>query len=152
MNQFIEPNAKEGMVVVKVNPEVYPIDLVYEAAYSVMDRAYIILDGSPSETIYAILRPRTFKGELMELGQIFYDELVSAAYYAVQIVRNKEVRDALISSLTPQDVPVPAVKETQEVAIPEDEDFTQEEKEIATLWEDKYGKRDDSEGCEEEGK
>lgn len=152
MSQFIEPNAKEGVVVVKVNPEVYPIDLVYEAAYSIMDRAYIILDGSPSETIYVMLRPRTFKGELLELGQIFYDELVSAAYYTVQLVRNKEIRDALISSLTPQDVPVKPVESTQEIAIPEDKDFTQEEKEIATLWEEKYGKRDDNEGCEKEGK
>ncbi|MBR9689442.1 MAG: hypothetical protein GOV01_00910, partial [Candidatus Altiarchaeota archaeon] len=99
--EFIKPDAKKGVVVVRVNSHVFPIDLVYNASYMIMDRAYVILDGSPSETIYVILKPRTFKGKLEELGQIFYDELVAAAFHTVQFVRNKELRETLMHSIVP---------------------------------------------------
>lgn len=127
--EFIKPDTKNGVVVVKIKAEVFPIDLIYTAAHRVMERAYVILDGSPNEEVYAILRPRKYKGDLEELGRIFYDELVAAAYHTVQFVRKKEMREALMASLVPGEAPV-------EVGGPE-EDF--DEKDIATLWEDKFG-------------
>lgn len=153
---FIKPDEKGGVVVVKVNANVFPIDLVYEASYSLMDRAYVVLDGSPSDTIYAILRPRTFKGKLSDLGRIFYDEVISSAFYAVQMVRNRELRNVMLESLVPltqESAAVPEQSATPAVTVPEDEDFTPEEKEIATLWEEKYGKKkcDESESLKKGG-
>lgn len=128
-SDFIQPDEKKGLVVVKVNARVFPLDLVYDAAYSIMDRAYVILDGLPDKEIYVILKPRTFKGKLDDLGRSFYDELVAAAFHAVQFVRNKDVRDALIESMAP---------------------LTSDEEDIATLWEEKFG--EGIEGSIEEGK
>jgi hypothetical protein len=117
-SEFIQADEKKKLVVVKINPKVFPIDLVYSASYSIMSRAYVILDGSPDGTIYAMLKPRSFKGSLEELGQEFYDELVSAAFHTVQFVRNKEIRDAMISSLSP---------------------LQTDEEDIAKIWEEKFG-------------
>ncbi|MBR9679764.1 MAG: hypothetical protein GOU99_01795 [Candidatus Altiarchaeota archaeon] len=131
-SDFIQPNKKNGLVVVKINVKVFPIDLIYSAAYSIMDRAYVILDGSPEDTIYAILKPRTFKGELAELGRIFYDDLVASAFQTVQLVRNRDLRNALLQSLVPAGTPV------------QEEQFKEElvdEKDIAALWEDKFGEK-----------
>ncbi|TRO61917.1 hypothetical protein E2P64_00060 [Candidatus Bathyarchaeota archaeon] len=132
-SEFIKPDKKSGVVVVKIKAEVFPIDLVYTAAHRVMERAYVILDGSPSEEVYAILKPRKYKGDLEELGRIFYDELIAAAFHTVQFVRNKEMREALVASLAEGRVAAAPVVEQEE---PE-EDF--DEKDIATLWEDKFG-------------
>ena len=119
----------KGKVVVEINAKVFPIDLIYEASYAIMDRAHVVLDGSPNDKVKAILEPRKFKGDLAELGRIFYDELISAAFQTVQFVRNKEMREALMRSIS---------QEVEEVI--EDEEF--DEKDIATLWEDKFGGKD----------
>ena len=131
-SDFIQPDKKNGLVVVKINVKVFPIDLIYSAAYSIMDRAYVILDGSPEDTIYAILKPRTFKGELVELGRIFYDDLVASAFQTVQLVRNRDLRNALLQSLVPAGAPI------QEEQFEEE---TVDEKDIAALWEDKFGEK-----------
>jgi hypothetical protein len=130
---FISVDKDKEAVTVKVNAAVFPIDLVYNAAYRVLERAYVILDGSPGETIYVIMRPRKFKGDLMELGRVFYDELIASAFQAVQFVRNREMREALMRSLSYEGEP-----ETR------DEDY--DEKDIAKLWEDKFGGGDEGSG------
>ena len=114
---FIQVDEKNKTVTVRVNTKVFPIDLVYEAAYLLLDRAYVVLDGDPEKEVFAILSPRTFKGELSDLGRIFFDELVAAAFNAVQFMKNKELREALMESLVP------------EVS----------EEDIATIWEEKFG-------------
>jgi len=137
---FIEPDKKKGFVVVEVNSEVFPIDLVYNAAYLMLDRAYVILDGSPGETVYALLRPRNFKGELEELGRTFYDELVASAFQAVQFVRNNGMQQALLQSISQGQGDVPSGQSGPApggASSGDAEEFDEED--IATLWEDKFG-------------
>jgi len=137
-SDFIKADQEKGVVTVVVNPEVFPIDLVYNAAYMLMDRSYIMLDGSPSEKIYVIMKPRTYKGKLLELGRMFYDELVASAFHAVQLVRNKEMREALMSSMAP------ASKEACEVKTKPEPEEEFDEKDIATIWEEKFGASDET--------
>ncbi len=120
---FIKVDEKSGEVVVKVNARVFPIDLIYQAAYSLMDRAYVILDGDPEDTVYVIMKPRNYEGSLEELGRMLYDELLNFAFYAVQSVRNRGIREALLKAVAPK----------------EEEDF----EEIAELWEEKFGEADE---------
>ncbi len=115
---FIQVDEKNRTVTVRVNTKVFPVDLVYEAAYLVLDRAYVVLDGDPEKEVFAILSPRTFKGELPELGRIFFDELVAAAFNAVQFMKSRELREALMESLGVS---------------------SDDEEDIATLWEEKFG-------------
>jgi len=128
--EFISVDDKKKIVTVKVNAKVFPIDIIYSAAYSVLDRAYVILDGDPGEQVVALLRPRTFKGKLEELGRVFYDELINFAFYAVQSLRNNDIKTALVNAATG------AQEDTFE--------------DIVEIWEDKFGVND--ERVPEEGK
>lgn len=150
-SNFISVKKGKDEVTVKINTEVFPIDLIYTASYHMLDRAYVILDGSPSEVVYAILKPRSFEGPLDELGREFYDQLISCAFGAVQVVRNEGMREALFNAiwsgapgLVEEEV-TPSAPELPE-DIPDDEDFDEED--IATLWEEKFGSKGERDGEE----
>ncbi|MBR9681997.1 MAG: hypothetical protein GOV00_04340 [Candidatus Altiarchaeota archaeon] len=121
---FIQPDEKKKLVVVKINPKLYPIDIIYSASYSVMEKAFVMLEGSLDEKVYVVLKLRNFKGTLEELGQLFYDELNAAAFYAVQLARSQGVREALIHGLS-QASPL--------------ENMSDSEESIGQLWEEKFG-------------
>lgn len=91
----IEINSEEKYVLVSINPKIYPLEVVYSAAYTFIDRAYVILDGNVSEEILVELRPKSGL-ELEILGREFNNELVNYAASAVQSLRNQEVRDAIV--------------------------------------------------------
>ena len=119
---------KKNVVVVKVNPKIFPLDIIYSAAYSILERAYVILDGDPEKEVYVILKPKILEKGLEELGYLFYNELLNAAFYTIQLVRNKELREALIRATTPI----------------EEEEFES----IAKTWEERFGR---VEGADQEG-
>lgn len=126
-SDFLHVDEKGKSVVVKINAKMFPIDLVYDAAYSMLGRAYVILDGNPNEEVFAILTPRNFKGDLQELGRIFYDEIVNSSFYAVQLMRNKDVRTALVESITP---------------------FSKEsDEDVVELWEDRFTDKEEGADC-----
>ncbi|HDR53601.1 MAG TPA: hypothetical protein ENN60_02950 [archaeon] len=132
-HHFVEPDPERQLVTVRVNPKLYPVDLIYSAAYTLMDKAYVMLDGSLEETVFVILKPRNpvvGDADLEKLGQTFYDELTAAAFYAVQLSRNQGVREALLTGLANS---FPATEESEE--------------DIAKIWEEKFGEVD--EGCDD---
>ena len=91
----LEVNTERNYVLVSVNPKVYPLEVVYSAAYTFIDRAYVILDGDVSSEILVELRPKS--GQPLELlGREFNNELLNYAASAVQSLRNQEVRDAIV--------------------------------------------------------
>lgn len=84
-------------LVVKVNPRFYPLEVIYSAAYALLDRAYVTLDGDPQQEILVKMRPVQPSGaDLERLGREFNNELLNYTMYAVQSERNKAVRDAII--------------------------------------------------------
>lgn len=91
----IEVNPDGNFVLVSVNPKIYPLEIVYSAAYTFIDRAYITLDGNVSDEILVELRPKASQ-DLETLGREFNNELVNYAASAVQSLRNQEVRDAIV--------------------------------------------------------
>ncbi len=92
----IEVHKDEGYVVVSVNPKIYSLPVVYAAAYVMIDRAYVILDGEPNEEILVKLRPKQSGYDLEKLGREMNEELLNYSVYMVQSVQNKEIRDAIM--------------------------------------------------------
>jgi len=133
-DDFVEVDTKRNTVIVKVNAGVFPIDIIYGAAYSLIDRAYVILDGDPGSEIYAIMKPRNFQGSLEELGRLFYDELLNFAFYTVQSIRNKEIKEALVRATVGEPLREPEEEEDAE--------------DIAKLWEEKFGEANDKSSSE----
>lgn len=92
----IEVSPEANYVIVSLNPKIYPLEVVYSAAYMFIDRAYVILDGDLSEEVLVELRPKKEGQDLQILGREFNNELVNYAASAVQSLRGQEVRDAIV--------------------------------------------------------
>lgn len=82
----------EGYCLVAINPKVYTLDVVYSASYSLLERAYIMLDGDPEKEILVRLRHKGERGSLEELGREFNNELLKYAAYKVYSEQNKDIR------------------------------------------------------------
>lgn len=80
---------KGGFVTVFVNPKVYPLDVVYSAAYVFLDRAYVILDQGDGKTLVR-MKPKG-KEDLDKLGMEFHNELVNYANYLKRMKDNSDV-------------------------------------------------------------
>ena len=92
----LEVNSEGKYVLVSLNPKIYPLEVVYSAAYTFIDRAYVIFDGNISEEILVELRLKKKDQDLTILGREFNNELVNYAASAVQSFKNQEVRDAIV--------------------------------------------------------
>ncbi len=94
----IEVNVDENMAVISVNPKLYALEVIYAAAYVLIDKAYFILDGNPKEEIKVLMKPKSKMGgeEINELALKFYNELVNYSVYVMQAAKNQAVREAII--------------------------------------------------------
>ena len=88
---------KKNRVLVSINPNIYPLDVVYSACYSLIDRAFIIIDGHPAEEIIVELRPKK-KMNLEKLGRLLNEELLSYAFYKSKARQNKTLREILMKT------------------------------------------------------
>ena len=92
----LEINNKEGFVSVSVNPRIYSMDIIYSAAYVLIEKAYIVLDGDPDEEVLVEIRAKEKNVKLEDLGREFNNELITYALYKSQVEKNKNVRDAIV--------------------------------------------------------
>lgn len=79
----------------ELSPKIYPIDVVLSAAYSMMDRAYIIIDGDPGSRITVSLKPREGKATA-QLAYAFNDELINYSVYKRQSEKNASLRELML--------------------------------------------------------
>lgn len=96
MLQNLELHKDERYVVVSVNPKIYPLDVVYSAAYALIDKAYVLIDGDPAEEIFVELRPKEDKIGPEQLGRELNTELLNYAVYKSQSQLNRGVRETLL--------------------------------------------------------
>lgn len=92
----LEVDEKSGNVVISVNPKIYPINTIFSAAYVLIDKAWVLIDGDPNEEIIVQLRRKNSKINLEELGRSFNNELVSYSIYNVQVEKNAVLRGVII--------------------------------------------------------
>ena len=95
----IEINEKEGYAYFLVNPKIYPLDVIYSAAYVMIDRAFIILDGDPEKKIKVEIRKKEAHHDINELTRSFNEELLNYAAYSVQSKKNKVIRETLLQRI-----------------------------------------------------
>jgi len=91
----LEIDKKGGYLIVSINPKIYPLEVIYSAAYVFLDKAYLTIDGNPEEEISVQMKPKG-KENLEKLGMEFNNELVNYAVYVVQATRNQPLRKAII--------------------------------------------------------
>jgi His-Xaa-Ser system protein HxsD len=87
---------ESNSVIISVNPKIFPLEVIYSAAYVFLDRAYIMMDGNPQENISVQLKAKSTSEDLQSLGLEFNNELVSYAVYVVQAARSTDIRKAIV--------------------------------------------------------
>jgi His-Xaa-Ser system protein HxsD len=93
--QNFELNEKRQTALVSVNPKIYPLSAVFSAAYSMLDKAFVVLDGNPETEIVVSLKPR-LNQPLEQLARQFNDELISSAVNQSESKKTRLLRDEII--------------------------------------------------------
>ncbi len=141
---------KGSETAININPKIYPLDVIYSAAYVFLDEFYVIIDGDPEDKIVVSMIPKTGTNP-KDIGKRFNNELVNYAFYKNQVVKNADIRKAIMqralitTELSQEPKAKRAVSEDVEVAEKfdfSDEDYLEDPEGIAIPWEEKFGKKD----------
>ncbi len=81
---------KENRVQLKVNSNLYPLEVIFAAGYVFLDKAYVILDKY-RDNIIINLYPQDRRKKLEKLGSEFFNELLNYSHYFSSLKRNSEV-------------------------------------------------------------
>lgn len=135
-------------VTITINPRLYPLDVIYSAAYVFLDNFYIIMDGDPETGVVVKIFPKD-SSDTKDIEKRFNNELVNYAFYKRQVERNADIRKAIIqralvtSELSGEHdniTPEGQGNETGELEGP-DADYIEDPEGIAIPWEEKFGKK-----------
>ncbi|MDP6670892.1 MAG: hypothetical protein QGI60_03685 [archaeon] len=91
----IEINGKENFALVSVNAKIYSLAVVFSAAYVMLEKAFVVIDGDPKEQIVVSLEPKNGR-DVKELAQEFNEQLVNFAVNIEQSQATKAVREEFI--------------------------------------------------------
>lgn len=86
----------EDYALCTVNPKLFLIDAIYSAAYMMMDKAYIVLDGNPETEIKVEIRKKNNNTDLKDLAIEFNEQLLNYSVYAIQNERNRNIRELIL--------------------------------------------------------
>ncbi|MBX3252042.1 MAG: hypothetical protein KF901_33005 [Myxococcales bacterium] len=142
----VEAEVAEGRVTLVVDESVYPLDAVYGATYTFIDRCYVLLDRAAPTRLRISLTPkhdadadalRAYVGELQ-------NELLSCAWRSQIVRENRAVIEAVTLRAVSGAMGPPSLDEL------EDFDFSEEPFEdplgIGLSWEEKYKKKGAADG------
>jgi len=91
----IELDKKMGVALVSVNPKIYPLGAVFAAAYVLLEKAFVVIDGDPQSLVVVSIMPKKGKNP-MPLALEFSEQLVNFALNFDQSARTKAVREQFI--------------------------------------------------------
>ncbi len=114
-------------VVVSVNPKIYSLDVVYSAAYVLLDKAYVVIDGDPGEEIFVEVRAKD--GDSVEVARELNNQLINYAVFKTKSTENRAITDSIVQRALA----------TNEDSM--DESYLDDPLGIAVPWEEKYGDR-----------
>jgi len=92
----MEIDEKDKCVVIKVNPKIYPLPVVYQAAEVFIDKCFVFLDGDPEKEIKVFLKPKEESLDLKALGGEFNNELLNYSALVIRAMMNKELRELIV--------------------------------------------------------
>jgi His-Xaa-Ser system protein HxsD len=130
---------------IKIKTSIYPLEVIYSAAYSFLDKAYILIDGDPEKELIITISSKG-KEDSEILSKEFGNELINFADYNVRAKETKKLRETIIQrSLLTNDPESFIEEDSDELEDFEfDDDFFDDPEGIAIPWEEKYGKNPDN--------
>jgi His-Xaa-Ser system protein HxsD len=134
-------------VSVPVDTAVYPIEVIYGAAYVFLDRAYVHLTGQgPGKVSVSLMGKDRLDGEgLLALGGEFANELVNQALRITLDESGRKLREYIVAKAHFfQDGGAQGVQKLLDSTM--QEAFDEDPLDIAVPWEEKYGDGGKGEG------
>lgn len=129
---------EENCVIVSVNPKIYPLEVVYAAAYMFLENFYVIIDGNPQEEIFVQLKAKRDGEDLKKVALEFNNELINYAVYTVQAARTSTIRNAIVQralgTVTEATSPSPEVLINKESEEGEEVEYVEDPLGIAQPW------------------
>jgi His-Xaa-Ser system protein HxsD len=139
---MVESLVSEHAVSVTVDETLYPLDAIYGAAFTFIDRCYVLLDRPGAAQVRITLTPKsldTGESALRDVAGELENELLSCAWRAQIVRENRAVIEAVTLKAISGAMGPPTLDEL------EDFDFTEEAFEdplgIGLSWEEKYKKK-----------
>jgi His-Xaa-Ser system protein HxsD len=133
-------------ITVEINQGVYPLDSVYGASYTFIDRAYMRLDKKGKDEILVTItgKTETSAEDLHALGGEFLNELLNETLRLEISKKNKTIREMLINKALFATLPgeEDKVDDFDDDFLDEDLEFLDDPLGIAVPWEEKYASKD----------
>jgi His-Xaa-Ser system protein HxsD len=144
---------RPSKMVFKIDPKIYPLEVVKAAAYAFVNRAYVDIGGNAKRKILVTLTDKENSGrkELERIAGDFKNELLNYALRRDISQNNREIREyivsrALFSSVTPPEKEFEIIKNKAREAGKKGRrakvkkgDFIDDPLGIAVPWEEKFG-------------
>jgi len=125
-----------------VSKKIYPLEVIYAAAYVYVDRCYVFLDSRPEDRIAVRLKAQEGCGpkEFQRIVGSFENELINQGLRLKIGKRTEKTRDAIIHralfSAMPESLNLNLVDE-------QPADYLDDPLGIAVPWEEKFAKKED---------
>jgi His-Xaa-Ser system protein HxsD len=103
-----------------LNPKVYPVDVIYAAAYVMLEKAYFLLDEQNGR-IKVEIEPKDGK---TDYSGDFRTQLINYGFYKKQLEKASKIKELMLQEVFSQFTYDDYVKDPQGIMIP---------------WEEKYG-------------
>ncbi len=91
----IKIEKKENSVLVKINPKIYPLPIIYQAADVFIDKNFVFLDGDPEKEVLVTIKPKK-KENLEKIAGDFNNELLNYSAYFVRAATNRDLREQML--------------------------------------------------------
>jgi len=134
---------KNNLLEMKLNPMIYPLEVIYSTCYVFIDRAYLFLDGDPKKEIIVAIKGKKnlSKKQLENLAGEFLNELLSAALRINLAQHNKKIRQYIVERAL--------VSAANDENLDESVSHLDDPLGIAVPWEEKYSKKSKNSNEEE---
>ena len=127
---------KKGQVELTIDPQLYPLEAVYGAAYVFLDKAYLRLDGNPKKKIIIKIKGKESldREKLENLAGDFLNELLNYTLRYKISKNNRKIREYIVGTAL-----LSSLAEAPEAE--EKEEWEEDPLGIAVPWEEKHKKR-----------
>ena len=88
-----------GSGLLKLNPKIYPLEVIYSAAYIMIDKAFIILGENLKKEIMVEITRKNEKQNIKNLIEEFNEELLNYLTYKTQSEKNAKLREYILQRL-----------------------------------------------------
>ena len=93
--ESIELHPERNFALVSVNPKIYSLGVVFSAAYVLLEKAFVVIDGNPDEQVIVSLRPKKGRG-IRAIADEFNEQLVNFAVNFDQSGRTRALREEFV--------------------------------------------------------